>query len=134
MNFSKVNVINNMANESKKNSIEQIDVQVTNNTKPQRIQPKSVSAGLNKLPYNIGKPTFGNNFPSANTFSVPKTNNINVNNVEKFEESKFQNNEENRDNKFSNDNLTKGLDFRAMNTSPLVKVIIIFVTSRNTQK
>jgi hypothetical protein len=93
--------MNNIPNDSKKNSIEQIEVQVTNNMK-QRIQPKGF--------------TMNSNY--ANKKIVNSLAN------KKFEDGTIS---ETRQNKFSNKNLVKNSDFKAINTSPLVKVNKILI-------
>lgn len=93
--------MSNFANESKKNSYDQMEVQVTNNMK-MRIQPKSFSLGLHKI--DAKKKIFLN---PANRIDIGKNN---------------ESRDEARQNKFSQEILVKNPDFRAMNTSPLVKV------------
>lgn len=96
-------VINN-ANESKKNSIEQIEIEVTQKMKP-GFNPKGIKAGIPKLnTTNLTKNIFG------------KTSS-----GEQVEEAKTPVREEARENKFSQDNISKNIDFRQINTSPLVK-------------
>lgn len=96
--------MNNIPNDSKKNSIEQIEVQVTNNMK-QRIQPKGFTMNSNNA------------------------NKKNVNSIanKKFEDGTIS---ETRQNKFSNKNLVKNSDFKAINTSPLVKVNKILIQKK----
>ena len=99
--------LNNLVNESKKNSIEQFDVQVTNNMN-HKIQSKNY-----KLAGNINK---------FNDKKITPNNEI----LRKNEESKnfLQENEIKtlKDNK-SNENFLKS-NLRAINTSPLLIVFI----------
>jgi len=92
MNFSRLNILGNNANNSKKN--ERLEVYVTNNMRMKN-QTKLNNLGVIN-PFNF-KPSL-------------IYRNLNVENVE-----------EKRDNKFSNDIIPKNINFRYLNTSPLVK-------------